>query len=568
MSKKNEIRKKKNEIRKKKNITMFMENGKMIILDDHLEEAKVLLKLVSKDRLLDEYQWYELGQCLHNINDELLEDWIILSKKAKNKNMETQCRKSWRKMEFTNYSISTLHDFALKDSPIEYLKMKDIKINKLMDEGLEPSSYIIAKLLMEKYKFIYKCASIKYNIWYEFKNHRWIEIDSAYTLRNLISNILVKEYTEKRRYLYELSKTKNGYDRESCGIEANQITKIITKLNNSSFKNGIVRECGTMVYDPVFREKLDENTNLLCFNNGVYDLGKNIFRAGTPDDCIGICTNYNYIPYDKNNDLYNDIKIFMRKIQPNKIIRNYLMTLLSTCLVGETMHEELYILTSDGYGSSGMNTLINLMRYTLGDLFKAFDENKKGARMCILDNDTNINYEDIKYTSSDVITTSSNESVHFKPQFKLFLLYDALPIIKIADDDVIWSKLHVIPLLNTEYTNGIIFTWKEVFMCILIRYYQKYRLNGLTVPKSIDQYTMKFRDKCDIYGNFIKDFLKKTGKDKDIVHFTTIYAGMKEWWTINHTGKCPKSSNVKNYLSRKISLYDSRKNVIRQHQVK
>ena len=67
------------------------------------------------------------------------------------------------------------------------------------------------------------------------------------------------------------------------------------KLNNYTFKNGVIRECADFAYDPNFLKNLDENIYLICFENGVYDLEADHFRDGCPDDYISLCTNYNYL---------------------------------------------------------------------------------------------------------------------------------------------------------------------------------------------------------------------------------------------------------------------------------
>lgn len=47
----------------------------------------------------------------------------------------------------------------------------------------------LAVLIQKKYDGRFVCADIKENKWFEFKQaqHRWVEIDSATTLRNLIT---------------------------------------------------------------------------------------------------------------------------------------------------------------------------------------------------------------------------------------------------------------------------------------------------------------------------------------------------------------------------------------------
>ena len=70
-------------------------------------------------------------------------------------------------------------------------------------------------------------------------------------------------------------------------------------LGKMSFKKEIITELMYMYYDESFTKKLNDNRDLICFNNGIYDLKNKIFREGLPDDYISYCTNIDYIKYDK-----------------------------------------------------------------------------------------------------------------------------------------------------------------------------------------------------------------------------------------------------------------------------
>ncbi len=144
---------------------------------------------------------------------------------------------------------------TLKTDFLEY-SFDSIQQEKIIIDESKINHSNIAKLLMEKYHYIYRCASIKYNIWYEFKNHRWIEIDSAYALRKLISNELVDNYVKYQVYLYNESRNKDDYTKEKLINEARKISSIINKLQNVIFKNGVIRECANIVYDPNFFKEI------------------------------------------------------------------------------------------------------------------------------------------------------------------------------------------------------------------------------------------------------------------------------------------------------------------------
>jgi P4 family phage/plasmid primase-like protien len=584
-----------------------------IVEDATLNEARNLTRILSKERATNYHTWYQVGKCLYNIDYRLLGEWIEFSKKCPEKFKKGECEKLWGKMKRSNYTIATLHYFASIDDPEHYQEMKREKIEKLVRDGLEASHHTIARLLMEKYKLRFKCASIKHSIWYEFRNHRWIEIDSAHSLRDLISKEIIPEYINQQQRLYNLAKDTEGYEKNKYFEEACKISSVIKHLNNNTFRNGVIKECEYIAYDPKFLENLDENIYLICFENGVYDLEADIFRNGCPDDYISLCTNYDYIEYNKDDEITKEIKDFMRKIQPDKKMRRYLLMLLSTCLSGSISEESFYVLT--GSGANGKSKLMELLRYTLGDLFKPMDirlltekrsssssaspelADKKGIRACPLDepkanDEINTGFMKI-FTGGDLITARAlfKEPIYFKPQFKPFLLCNHLPNIR-SDDDGTWRRLMVIhfpskfikPSEATEKIkkNGLgenqfwadeklsekLPNWKQLFMGMLIRYYRKYKKEGLNPPELVTYHTKEYRRRCDIFQDFISDYLEKTNDTKDSVSVSCLHEGMRNWYRSNYDGRCPPTKDLRNYLLQRIPSYNQKTDSLIGYRVK
>ena len=583
------------------------------VTESILSEAQKLVSLFSSERAFHYDTWVQVGSCLYNIDHRLLDDWIKFSKKSSIKFKDGECENLWKKMKTSNYTMATLHYFASKDNPDEYLKMKEEKISTLFKNGFEASHNPIAKLLIEKYKFVYKCASITKNHWYEFKDHKWISIDNAYTLRMLISNELIFEYGKQQAELFNKSR-QEAYDKNKYMHELTQIPKLIKSLNNNTFKNGVIHECAEMAHDPNFIKKLDENIYLICFENGVYDLLTDTFRDGCPDDYISLCTNYKYIKYDKNNEVVQEIKSFLKKIQPDKIMRHYLMTLLSTCLSGSISEESFYVFT--GSGANGKSKLMELLKYTLGDLFKPMDvrlltekrsssstaspelADKKGIRVCPFDEpesscDINTGFMKI-FTGGDTISARAlyNEPIYFKPQFKPVLLCNRLPNIK-SDDDGTWRRLKVIPFLS-KFINPIdaakivkknghlgknqfwadnnlsekLPEWKQIFMGMLINYYKKYKANGLVHPKVVTKETAEYRRRCDVFQDFISGSLEKTEDPKNTISIIKLYEHMRTWHRANLDGKCPTQKDLRDYIKQRVPTFNPKTDALTCYIVK
>lgn len=575
-------------------------------------EVKNLTKILSKKRASEYYSWYRVGLCLHNIDHRLLEDWIEFSKQCPSKFKQGECELLWRKMKQNNYTIATLNYFASQDNKKLYLEYKQAKINQLVKNGLEGSHHTIAKLVIEKYKGFYKCGSVKHNLWYKFENHMWIEDDSAHSLSNLISSEIISEYAKRQQFLYEISREKDGYKKEKCFQEADAISKVIRQLNNNNFKSGVIKEAANLSYDRNFLTNLDENIYLLCFTNGVYDLEADIFRDGCPDDNITLCTGYDYIPYDKNDQCVAEIKDFFKKIQPDPVIRKYLLTLFATCLAGSICDESLYVMT--GSGANGKSKIMELMKNTLGKYFKPMDKlvlvgkrtssssatpelaDKKGIRACPFDEteaDDTVNTGFMKiFTGGDLMTARAlfREPIYFKPQFKPFLLCNVMPQIK-SDDDGTWRRLKVIhfpskflrPHEVTEKIkkNGLgenqfwadsnlsekIPEWKQAFMTILIRYYRKYRKNGLVHPKLVTKHTNDYRKRCDFYQDFLGDYLDFTNDENDSITIMALHNGMKNWTRANG-GKTPGSKEIRTYMQHKMPTFNVKKDCLTCYRIK
>lgn len=451
----------------------------MKVSEELLTEIRKLVPILSPKR-----DYLQIGMCLHNIDYRLLHDWIIFSQKS-----EVKYEELWNRMQENNYTVAALHYFASKDNPEKYVEIRQEKINMLIQDGLEGSHQSIAQLLTEKYRYIYKCTSIN-NLWYEFKNHIWVEINRAYTLRNLISSELVPEYHKLWAYYYERSEKTQGYEKEESENRAVYVSKVIAKLQNSNFKKAVMTECAFLMYDSVFLKKFDENMNLIHFKNGIYDLDADIFRDGCPDDYVSLCTGYDYI---KCNKYVTEINNFLGRIQSD---RKYLMTLLSTCLSGFKSEEKVYIWN----GGNGKDILMELFKYTLGDYFKSVDmvevnvltkkpfssaaqemiKNKKGIRVCLFDEPEATDKINISYMK---IFTSLKKPVSFELQFKPFLLCDKLPCIK--NNDML-AKLVVIPFEKIkEITDEKILEWRQTFMNMLIDHYREYRRCGMIYPRQV-----------------------------------------------------------------------------------
>ena len=319
------------------------------------EDLKVIEKLVS---ILDESRaekyedWIRLGWCLHNIDYSLCDVWDDFSQKS-SKYRDGYCEEVWESMENNGLELGSLHRWAKKDYPQEYKKIIREDLTNLIKASLNQTDYDIAKVVHRMLKHEFVCVSSKSQLWYQFKNHRWVEIDNATELRRKISEDVSKEYTNLALHCNSQligSIDDDGYDemvnqRETLERRIVVANKLALKLKNESFKKNIVSACATLFHDPKFLEKLDSNVDLIGFENGVYDLQRSEFREGYPEDYISFSTKINYEEMSDNHPLVTQVHEFLAQVLPIDAVKDYVLKILGSVLSGKTGQEKFHIWT-------------------------------------------------------------------------------------------------------------------------------------------------------------------------------------------------------------------------------
>lgn len=328
---------------------------------ENIVRAQRLMKLISPERANNYKQWIDIGIALHNIDFTLLHTWINFSKSCGTKYKPGECEKLWGKFGKYGYAMGTLCMWAKQDNPEDFDQFKRNEIKESLRTGLSCTTFDVAKVVYDLHKHEYVCASIKYKEWFHFSKHRWNIIDDGYSLKNTLSTILAEEYSKLASQLYALSfSADNKTEKDRLSDEGKRAGIVVTKLKDITFKNKVMEECRLLFMNDGFYDKLDENRNLLGFDNGVYDLDKGEFREGTPDDFITLSTKIKYMPYDANDPKIKWCKNFLRQIQPNPAMRKYVKRLLASFLQGHNPDEKFHFFS--GTGCFLLNTLI--MMYT------------------------------------------------------------------------------------------------------------------------------------------------------------------------------------------------------------
>ena len=550
--------------------------------------AKELVEMLDVKRSEDYHNWIRVGWCLHNIDHSLLETWIKFSKKTSNQFKEGECEKLWRTFRSEGFGLGSLYHWAKVDNITKYLEYKKKKVHIIMNQNIDGSTYGIACILHEMYKDTFVCASLKHKTWYHYSKHRWAEIERGYTLHAKISTEVVSAYSKLGANFFEkLSSTNDANEKDRYLQKTKAIQKVIEKLKSTRFKSDIMTECTFLFYDKEFLNKLDEQRDLICFENGVYNLAENYFRPGVPDDYISLCTNINYVEYDEDNKYVQQVYNYFKQVQPKEDVREYVLTLLSSYLQGHTPDEKFHIWT--GTGANSKSKCIELFQMGLGDYAGTLPISlltqrraksgvatpeiamTKGKRFCVFqepEEDDNIRVGLMKeLTGGDKIMARQlfKDPIEFKPQFKLLLTCNKLPEIPSTDGGT-WRRLRVVEFGSKfvdcpkkpnefekdEYLSLRFEKWKVALMSILMYKFKQYKQKGLKEPKEVTKFTDQYQESSNMYLEFWNETIEITNKNDDYITLTSLYEIFKSWLKNGYSHKkVPNKREFNNYIKSK-----------------
>jgi P4 family phage/plasmid primase-like protien len=369
----------------KKKIQVGRKHVTVVNNQEDIRTARELCELLNPNRANSYETWLNVGFCLHNIDYCLLETWIEFSKLSPNNFKDGECDRLWETFRNNNYSLGSLYRWAKEDNPEKYADFLMTKVNEAITESIDGTSYAIAKAFYKIYRFNYVCADIKNNLWYEFKNPRWIECEEGHTIYTKLNEDMANQYLKLVQAIFNKALLPNitAKEKEELLDNKKKVEKIYDKIRNVALKNNIITECRTLFYDPLFKSMLNENKNVLVFNNGVYDFKERRFRDGLPEDFMSYTSGTNYIKYDPNHNYIKEIDSYFKSIQPEDDMHKYILDNLSLCLTGLIPDEKFHIWTGSGCHAKGTKILMydgnyrNVEDIQYGELIMGDDSKKR-----------------------------------------------------------------------------------------------------------------------------------------------------------------------------------------------
>jgi len=388
----------------------------------------------------------------NNFNNWLYLNFIFINEKLDKNILDSFCKKSSKYNEVNNKKIlksikpnngltsKTLYYWLKHDNINEFNKLVQYN-NKFFDASLI-NNKDIAELYynMNPNQFIYN----KNLGWYAYNEYN-ILLEYGQNAPTLLLNDIASKIHE---WLNTLKNSINLAD-ENKSEKFKMIMKAYTKIGMSSFIKGCIDFLRNLYNVEKLDEKIDNNKNVLAFENLIYDLEIGDFRKIRHNDYIIKNTKYS-INIKSNTQIRERINKLLYSIFENEGVINFWKISTALSIFGKSF-ESLYIHT--GTGRNGKGVLSTLLKSLLGDYFLTTDNTflttifksgqanstlaqSKGVRFLLVtepDNgtaDCSLNIDFVKLmTGGDEISARDlyAKASTFKPFFSLLLQCNQKP---------------------------------------------------------------------------------------------------------------------------------------------
>lgn len=183
-----------------------------------------------------------------------------------------------------------------------------------------------------------------------------------------------------------------------------------------------------------------------------------------------------------------------------------------------------------------------------------------------------------EYTGGDKIYSRGlfSKPTPFKPQFKLVLLCNKMPVIKGWDYGV-WRRMKVtnftssfVDSPNPENENEFLKdktlsekfdSWREAFMWLLINYLKQYKRHGIVEPTEVSLASVEYKKRSDGFMQFLDDNFTFTNNDRDRISIQEIYEAFRMWFRNTNSGPTPNKQDLLDYLNANGKIKKLGKNV-------
>lgn len=599
--------------------------------ESDMELAERMIPMINPQRFLREAFWLDIGKALY-VSDEGgdngLLSWTRHTERALTgvanlpdfvraamppgvtKHTQEQlsatvaelCRNFY--YTFANSSITkgTLAWYAREDSPDRYANWHRDWCMSSFELALSGLHTDVAIALHRVYWLDFVYCPVGKGKWFQFRNHRWYEVNQGIELRKAISRDFMKRFEATRMVLSrQIHDSTDDAFKSNGEITMKKLTTLIGKLKTVAFKSCIMTEACEHFSNDRFISLLDTNAELTGVTNGILEVSNQhiLFRHAKPEDYISMCTNIPYhTTYSWQHPLVVECMKWFGQVFTDKPLLHHFLKFAASCLKGRNSDKIFPIFTGEGDNSKSM--IVKLFEATFNSYCIKFDISNvtgrnmnasgptpqlaraKATRIAFMDepeDDVPMHKGIIKkWVGGDSFfgRLLQDNGGDIQVTFKLVLTCNKVPIIPNADK-AIKNRTRLFPYLSTwidtppedeaeqyrqrRFKKNPFFERRipilaPAFLWIMSQYYPYYATEGLTDPAIVTETTEAYWRDNDVYAQFAADTIQEVytpAGDRDAgarATLSEIYAEFKVWFRDAFPGnKVPERSVVRSELT-------------------
>lgn len=337
------------------------------VWDSDWDALKTVVLSLSAKRAEAECEWKQVCWALMNLKAaapselEMLNLLKEFSQKASSKYNENSVQQYWYSQPSAKYSYGAgfLWAACKQDSPSTFWQLK-ITIDPGHQVGVAHTF---------KAMFPSEFCTVG-DVVYHFEGHRWVQCDDTDIFLRLLTDSIRPLYlAEARRYEQKATDAQDSATSEKMELCRASHVRQAADLQKHTFRRGVVAEIKTLYRVRDFYERLDSNKDLVCFENGVYDMFSHTFRPGTPDDMCSLSVGYQF-PGIRGTDgctgMSAECTTVLQQILPHPDRLDYVLSVLAAGLSGRPIDQKCHMHV--GFGSNGKSQIQSLIKLVFGQL--------------------------------------------------------------------------------------------------------------------------------------------------------------------------------------------------------
>lgn len=577
---------------------------------NEIDTARRFMLMLKEERRHNPRDLVWIGKALYNISEgseEGLQMWKDFATGGIYNN--DKCESLYYSYNNTPVSIKTLAWYAREDTPDQYEEWHQKWCSKAIEEATSGLTSDVGESLYRQYWLEFLVT--EKGDWYQFRNNGWIKSEKGIDLQKRISNQYIRVFDQKKLEIGKILTTLNPEDPNHTSYTGTQMkySKLITKLKSISFKTSLMREMIEKFHNEFFNKFHDRNIELVGVTNGVIELYENTanFRRGKPEDYLTMSTHIPYrTDFTKDHPMIRRLDRWICQTFVDPELRHYFCKDMASFLRGKNSEKKLRTWT--GEGDNAKSVWIKCMEGALGDYVVKLPTsimerrgqsssanpelsrliNRHGAIIQETDSQDSMNVGILKeLTGGDSFFARGlyESGSEVEATFKLILMCNKLPSIPNADKATM-KRLLIIPFMSKwvhdapeqeeqQFKERLfkidlkfdaqIPEYSQALLWLMVDYYPRYCLEGLTTPDIVIRATQQYWNDHDLYYNYIERNLveaKKEGSnERDMcvgVSVSEMYDQFKIWHKREHPGKAiPDSSNFKAHMEQRLGKHST-----------